>query len=219
MLQEATLQFLRDLSENNHKEWFHDNKKAYQAAKNDFYELVAKTIENISQFDQNIVGLVPKKCVFRINRDIRFSKNKSPYKTNFGAAMARGGRKSPYGGYYLHLEPTAESFLAGGMYRPESKHLKMIRQEIDYNTSSFLEIVESENFKKHFGEITGDRVKTSPKGYSRDHEHIYYIRLKSFLAYKPYESGKILEKSFSKFAQETFENIKPLNNFLNVAIS
>ena len=79
--------------------------------------------------------------------------------------------------------------------------------------------MESENFKKHFGEITGDRVKTSPKGYSRDHEHIYYIRLKSFLAYKPYESGKILEKSFSKFAQETFENIKPLNNFLNVAIS
>lgn len=219
MLQASTLQFLRDLSENNHKEWFHDNKKVYQAAKNDFYELVAETITNIGQFDPNVNGLLPKKCVFRINRDIRFSKNKSPYKTNFGAAMARGGRKSPYGGYYLHIEPTGESFLAGGMYRPESKYLKMIRQEIDYNISSFLDVVEAENFKKHFGEIQGDRVKTSPQGYKRDHEHIYYIRLKSFLAYKPYESSKILEQNFSNFAQETFSAIQPLNNFLNTAIS
>ena len=134
--------FLSALKKNNNKEWFEANRKEYETSKKWFEELFENLISGISKLDKGVADLKPKDCLFRINRDVRFGKDKSPYKSNFGAAIAQGGRKSPFGGYYIHIEPGA-SFIAGGIHMPESEVLKNIRQEIDYNFKDFKKIISS----------------------------------------------------------------------------
>src|ERR1051325_10599551 len=129
MLQTTTLKFLKDLKKNNTKEWFDANRKAYESAKKDFEGLVESVIEQFCKKDEEIGSLKPKDCMFRINRDIRFSKDKSPYKTNFGAFINKGGKKSIYAGYYFHCEP-GENFVGGGLWMPMPDALKKVRQEI-----------------------------------------------------------------------------------------
>ena len=141
MLQKSTVQFLRDLKKNNSKEWFDTNRKKYESAKNDYEALVGDVIKQLSKTDESIAHLEPKQCVFRINRDVRFSKDKSPYKTNMGMYFSKGGKKSFYAGYYFHLQPGG-SFVAGGLWMPMPPELKKVRQEIDYNWEEFKKIVE-----------------------------------------------------------------------------
>ena len=217
MIQSATLQFLNDLSDNNERDWFKANKKVYDAAKKNIESVVSEVISGLVQYEPDFSSMEAKKAIFRIFRDTRFSNNKAPYKTNMGAWMARGGRKSPFAGFYLHIEP-GKSFLAGGVYNPESKVLKAIREGIDYDAQSLRDIIESKSFKNAFGEMEGAKVKTSPKGYSKDHPDIDLLRHKSYLMSVNLTDEEIMAEDFVSNALSVYANMVPLNNYLNQAI-
>ncbi len=193
-------------------------KSSYQAQRQHFMDLVQYTIEGLSKFEPSVIGLEPKDCVFRINRDIRFSKDKTLYKTHFGAYMAAGGRKSMLPGFYLHLEPGNKTMVAGGLYRPDSKLLKKVRQEIDYNGQDLRQILKKANWQKHFGPLQGERLTRSPKGYDIDHPDIDLLQLKSFLAVKKYRDSEVSAGDFPKQALITFKKMHPLIQFLNRAL-
>lgn len=221
MLQPATLKFLRDLKKNNHKEWFDANRKKYEAAREDFAALVAKIIEVHGKKDETIASLTPKDCMFRMNRDIRFSKDKTPYKTNFGASINRGGKKSIFSGYYLHCEAGGESFVGGGLWMPEPEHLKKVRQEIDYSFDEFNKIITGKKFVSIYKELyTGEDSKLSrePKGYEKDNPAIEYIKLKSFLAMQPLTEADLTGKDLVKKITVAFETLQPLVTFINRAL-
>lgn len=177
-----TLGFLKNIKANNNREWFEKNKAAYQEAKEEYELFIDKLIKGIGKFDKKIsADMKAKDCVFRIYKDVRFSKDKTPYKTNFGASMNPGGKKSLTAGYYLHIEPGA-SFLAGGVYMPEPDRLNAIRQEIDYNPDPFFKILNSAAFKKYFKGLDDEgKLKTAPKGFDKDHPHLEVLKNKHFI--------------------------------------
>ena len=195
-----------------HRDW-------YQEAKNDFLSLVSYLLGEMSVVDEGLMGLQPKNCIFRINRDIRFSKDKSPYKNNFGVYMAEGGKKSPNAGYYLHLQPGDESFIGGGMYHPDSEILAKIRQEIDYNASELKHITEKEDFKNFFGTIQGEKLKRAPKGYEQDHPNIELLKLKDFVVMHKLTDKELEDNKFKEKAIDMFKAMEPFVHYLNVAIS
>lgn len=212
------LTFLSQLKKNNHKEWFEKNKNSYLEIKDEFNGLIEKYIKEISKFDLSVKALEPKHCVFRIYKDVRFSKDKTPYKTHVGAYIADGGRKSEYAGYYIHIEP-GHSLIAGGIWMPEPEILAAIRQEIDYNSKSFRKIVESATFKKYFKEIEGEKLIRNPKDYSADNPNIEFLKLKSFNAVYNISDKEITSPDFFKNSIATYKAMKPLNDFLNVAVT
>ncbi|HVE60219.1 MAG TPA: DUF2461 domain-containing protein, partial [Chitinophagaceae bacterium] len=184
MLEAATLRFLSQLKKNNNRDWFEKHRPDYEAARLDFQNFIYLLIKDLGKTDPSIAGLNAKDCLFRINRDIRFSKNKLPYKTNMGASIKRGGKKSPFCGYYFHCEPGA-SFIGGGLWMPEAESLKKLRQEIDYNFEEFRNIINDKKFKSAYGDLyKGEDVSlaTAPKGYEKDHPAISYLKLKCFIA-------------------------------------
>lgn len=221
MLQSQTIQFLKDLKENNNKPWFDANRKSYEAAKMNFGEIVEATIKGIEQFDKAIeeANLQVKNCTFRINRDVRFSKNKDPYKTNFGASFSKGGKKAHSAGYYLHIDPN-ECFLAGGVWMPEPDDLKKIRAEIDYNFDEFSSILAAESFKKIFPNGLDREASTvrPPKGYDDTNPAIEFIKLKSFTASSAINSQEILKPNFPSLIIDGFKAMQPYIAFLNRAI-
>lgn len=217
MISPNTLSFLTDLKENNHREWFEDNRKRYEGAKKDIKEAVDTLLEQLIEVDEGLKGVNAGKSVFRIFRDVRFSKNKAPYKTNMGAWMAPGGRKSPFAGYYLHIEPGG-SFLAGGVYHPPSNILKSIREGIDYDATTLREILHQNDFKKHFGELKGDKLKTAPKGYPKDHPDIDLLRYKDFIVSKNISDELVVSQQFINNAVEVYRSLFPLNQYLNRSI-
>ncbi len=217
MIQKETLQFLKDLGKNNNKNWFETNRKGYELARENDIVTVQQLINGIAGFDSSIGNLEAKKCMFRINRDVRFSANKDPYKTNMGAWFNAGGKKLMNAGYYFHLEP-GKSFLAGGMYMPEAALLAKIRQEVDYNLNEFKKIVENKKFKTTFGGLSkeeGMLLKRPPKGYEIDNPAIEYLKHKSFVAVLPYSDTQIMDKNFVKNAIAHFKLLHPLVQFLN----
>ncbi|WP_026210530.1 DUF2461 domain-containing protein [Flexithrix dorotheae] len=216
---ESTLNFLSKLKDNNNKEWFDLNRKIYLKEKEKFKKLIEELITGISGFDPGLIGLETKHCIFRINRDIRFSNDKSPYKLNFGASMAMGGKKSKYASYYIHLQPGGKSFVGGGMYHPMPEDLKKVRQEIDYNLEDFQHILNHQDFKKYFDEIwKDDALKTAPKGYPKDHPAIELLKLKSFVVFKSFEDEEVFQENFKEEAIKVFHALYPFNQFLNVAV-
>lgn len=221
MLQSQTLQFLKDLKENNNKPWFDVNRKTYEAAKTNFGEIVEVIIKGIGQFDRDIeeAHLQVKDCTFRINRDVRFSKNKDPYKTNFGASFSKGGKKAHSAGYYLHIDPN-ECFLAGGIWMPETDDLKKIRTEIDYNFEEFSNILATESFKTIFPNGLDREASTvrPPKGYDEANPAIELIKLKSFTASSVIDSKEILKPSFPNLILDGFKTMQPYIAFLNRAV-
>jgi uncharacterized protein (TIGR02453 family) len=221
MLQAQTLQFLTDLKENNNKPWFDANRKIYETAKSDFVETVETIIKGIGQFDKSIeeAQLEAKKCIFRINRDVRFSKNKDPYKNNFGAWFNKGGKKVQSAGYYLHID-SSECFLAGGLWMPESDDLKKIRTEIDYNFEEFSNILSEAKFMKIFPKGLDCEAMTvrPPKGYDETNPAIEFLKLKSFTVSRHIESNKTLQPDFTKIILEGFEAMQAYISFLNRAI-
>lgn len=212
------ISFLKKLEKNNDRDWFNANKDEFEEAKIEFTEFVGKLIGGISKFDPEMIGTDAKNCLFRIYRDVRFSKDKKPYKTNFGASINPGGRKSQVPGYYIHIQPGA-SFLAGGKYMPSSPELLAIRNRVVKEPKMIVKISNAKLFKEYFGEIRGERLKTAPKGFDKDHEMIKYLRLKSFIAYHDKLSQKtILDPKFDKYAVKIFKAMKPLNDFLREVI-
>jgi uncharacterized protein (TIGR02453 family) len=216
MITVKTIQFLEQLKNNNTKAWFDANRVQYEVSKKEFLHLNQAIIEELSKFDATVVGLEAKACLFRINRDVRFSNDKSPYKTNFSAYIAEGGKKSSSCGYYFHLEP-GKSAIGGGMWQPDAKVLAKVRQEIDYNFNDFKKIIKNASFVKSFGSISGAQLKTTPKGYPADHPAIEYLKYKSWIGMHSFTDKEITDKAFvSNFCKQA-KVLKPLLDFFNTA--
>lgn len=173
--------FLKQLKLNNNREWFLENRRLYEVASKDFKALVQEVIQALQPHDGTLVGIQAKDCVFRINRDVRFSKDKSPYKTNMGAGISREGKKLPVAGYYLHVEPGA-SFVAVGLYMPQPELLKIIRDEIAYDSAAMDEVFAAASFKQYFKDFDqwGDSLKNVPRGFEPNHPKAEWLKLKSF---------------------------------------
>lgn len=221
MLQKSTLTFLKDLKKNNHKTWFDESRKVYEAAKADYANLVNEVIKGLGKKDASIASLAAKECVFRINRDVRFSKNKDPYKTNMGMYLSRGGKKSLFSGYYFHLEPGGKSFAGGGLWMPEADVIKKVRQEIDYNWDEFNRIIHHKKFTSLYKTLQRDEGMTlsrEPKGYEKDNPAIEYLKLKSWVATTVFTDAKLTSNTLAKDIVVAFETLQPLIVFLNRGI-
>lgn len=215
---QKTFSFLKTIKSNNNKDWFDKNKDRYLEAKEEFEIFVDKLIKGTAKFDKKISSdMKAKDCVFRIYKDVRFSKDKTPYKNNFGASINPGGKKSLVAGYYLHLEPGA-SFLAGGVYMPQPDMLNAIRQEIDYNTDAFLKILKSASFKKFFkGLDEEDKLKTAPKGFEKDHPHIELLKNKHFIVTYPLSDKQLIDKTAETTILSGFKAMQPFLEYLREA--
>lgn len=220
MLQTSTIKFLKDLKKNNNKAWFDANRPVYESAKKDYENFVQQLIDKLSVSDASISGLKAKECMFRINRDVRFSKDKSPYKTNFGAFINKGGKKSNLAGYYFHLEP-GSSFIGGGLWMPMPKELAQVRQEIDYCFAEFKKITGAASFKKSYVEISqGEEYKLQrvPKGYEADNPAAEFLKLKSFTAMRAVTDKELTTPDLVKNSVAALKALQPLIEFINRAI-
>jgi len=211
------IDFLSNLSQNNNRDWFNANKKTFVTLKEEFESYIQELIPKIREIDPTIGPVEAKNCVFRIYRDVRFSKNKSPYKTHFGAYIASGGRKSKTCGYYLHIEP-GQAFIAAGAYSPEPAVLKEIRYEIMDNTEEFKRIIENKEFKKYYSELIGEKLKTAPKGFPKDFKDLELIKFKSFEVVNRIEEKNILSSGLEKPILSAIKVAVPYNKFFNKVI-
>lgn len=219
MIQPSTFDFLKKLKKNNNRDWVEKNRATMERAKEDFQQVTAALINEMGRFDPDIATLEAKRCIFRLNRDIRFSKNKAPYKTAMGAYMNRGGKKLNTAGYYFHAEP-GNCFLAGGLWMPEPEHLAKVRQEIDYNLGEWKALLNNKSFKKYFkdGLDESSQLSRPPKGYGADNPALPFLKLKSFTVSMPLDDKKMFERSLIKNCSAAFQSLKPLIDFLNRAL-
>lgn len=218
MITAKTFRFLADLKKNNDRDWFQANKPRYLEAKEEFEALVAELIQRIGAFDPAVKGLDARRCIYRINRDTRFSKDKSPYKSNIGAYLSAARNDfHDCAGYYIHIEP-GNCFLGGGAYQPSPEWLKAIRRAIDVDGGSLKKIVTSAIFKKHFGAMEGETLKKAPQGYRPDHLFVDLLRHKDFLAMRKLKDKDVTSPGFAKEAAAVFKAAKPLGDFLNEAL-
>jgi len=218
MLQSSTIQFLKALKKNNNKEWFDKNRKIYEQAKPDYLNFVTIVLNEIQGFDTSLMELQPKQCIFRLNRDVRFSKNKDPYKTNFGASFSKGAKKIQTAGYYFHLEP-GENFVGGGLWMPMAPDLNKVRQEIDYCYKEFSSILKKPAFKSTYGEMDNSmKLVRPPKGFDIDNPALEYLKLKSFIVTRSIKDTELTDKQLIKNVVKDFKTIAPLVHFLNRAI-
>ena len=211
------VEFLVDLKENNNRDWFKANKQYFEEAKQEFKDMVDFLIPALAVTNPALANLEAKDTIFRIYRDVRFGKDKSPYKISMGAIMASGGRKSQFAGHYLHIEPGG-SFLAGGSYSPPSDRLKDIRSEIYYNSAEFKSIISTGDFKKYFGEIEGSKLKRPPIGFPKDFVDIELLKFKDYTVFHRINDSDISNPDFLNNAVGIFEKMNPFNNFLNRAL-
>jgi uncharacterized protein (TIGR02453 family) len=214
MLQAATFQFLEQLAKNNDKPWFDKHRDEYQAAKADFEVFIDEVIAALVPTHPGLAQLKAKDCTFRIFRDVRFSKDKTPYKAHFGAFISKGGRKYEGPGYYLHLEP-GKCFAGGGSWMPQGPLLKAIRQEIDYNFDEFKKILAAKDFKKYYKEVEGEQLKTLPQGYTADNPAIAYLKLKSFTVGTPMADKELASKGGVSKCVTVFTAMKPFVDMLD----
>lgn len=220
MLTKDSLQFLNDLKANNNRDWFLDNKKRYETFKKDYHQLIADFLDIMKPLDSSLEMLEPKKCAFRINRDIRFSKDKSPYKDHLGVWLSGGVKGKNRSGYYVHISQNA-SFIAGGCYCPEAGDLKKIRKEIAFFYEDLEEILTEKKFKKEFGDFDRaekNTLKNPPRGYEKEHPAIEFLKLKSFETSQKFEIKEVLKEDFVSKMSAKLILIKPLNEFINRAL-
>jgi uncharacterized protein (TIGR02453 family) len=219
MLTKEVFQFLEALQENNTREWFTANKALYENAHKQVEAFVQQVIDGVVAFDKDIEPSAASKCIFRIYRDVRFSKDKLPYKTNFGASIAKGGRKMGTAGYYLHFEPGG-SFVGGGIYMPEAATLKKIRSEIYFNSTEFISILKEKEFKKIYGELGDfDKLKKAPKDFPADFVDIDLLKYRSYVVTQLVPKETILSPGYLAHVLHTFRTMKPLVDFLNRGIA
>ncbi len=220
MLTKESLQFLDDLKKNNNRDWFQDNKKRYEIFKKDYHQLVSDFLDVMKPLDPSLELLEVKNCTFRINRDIRFSKDKSPYKAHLGVWLSSGAKGLNRSGYYVHIEKGA-SFIAGGFYSPEAEDLKKVRKEIAFFHDDLEAIVANKDFKKEFVNLDFDEnnsLKNPPRGYEKDHPAIEFLKLKSFTASQKYDISEVTQKDFVSKMSKKLIALKPLNEFINRAL-
>ena len=220
MITKEALQFLADLIANNNTEWMHANKKRYEDYKKDYHAYIASILTEMKLLDPTLEPLEVKNCTFRINRDIRFSKDKSPYKTNIGVWFTQNKNKKNSPGYYIHYEK-GMSFIAGGVWCPEPNELKLIRKEIEFFHDDLEEIVSDKTFKKEFKELTRDdnnTLKKAPKDFDPNHPAIDFLKLKSYTASQKVDDKMFTEAEFSKKIAQKLIALKPMNDFLRRAL-
>ncbi|HMW12433.1 MAG TPA: DUF2461 domain-containing protein [Chitinophagales bacterium] len=218
MLTKHTLQFLEELSHNNTKSWFEQHRNRYTQAQSEIKSFIEIWSNEFGKIDESIAHLDPKKCIFRIHRDVRFSANKNPYKTNLGAYLYKGDKQANYAGYYLHIEP-GNCFFAAGNYMPMPEQLAKIRQEIDYNLHDFQKILQQKQFKEIFGNISSEnKLKRAPKGYDEDNKAIEFLKLKSFVVSTKLSDEEICAKSMQTSIIQLSKTVKPFVDFLNNAL-
>jgi uncharacterized protein (TIGR02453 family) len=211
------LDFLSALSENNHKDWMDANKAWYQSTRARLLEDAEVLLQEMVVLEPSLAAFKAKNCLFRQNRDVRFSANKNPYKNNFGVYFSPTGKNSPGPGYYLQIQP-GNSFLAGGIWMPEADMLKKIRKEIDFSGAQLQQIEQAPSFKKLFSGIEGEKLKTSPRDYDATHPYIEYLKLKSFTISHPISDQAIYSGAFIKFTLDGFYAMKPFIDFLSQAL-
>ncbi|KIA85175.1 DUF2461 domain-containing protein [Flavobacterium sp. AED] len=221
MLSKDTLQFLDDLKANNNRDWFLENKKRYEVVKKEYQQLVADLLDVMKPMDSALEMLEVKNCTFRINRDIRFSKDKTPYKSHLGVWLSSGAKGLNRSGYYIHLEKGA-SFIAGGLYCPEAEDLKKMRKEIAYFHDDLEAILEEKNFKKEFKDFDRNEkntLKNPPRGYEKEHPAIEFLKLKSFESSQKIDFSEVTKKDFVTTMSKKLITLKPLNDFINRALT
>lgn len=215
---QTTLDFLVDLRYNNYRSWFEENRARYEQARGAVEDLVADIIRRFGPVE-DLGKVTPKECLFRINRDVRFSKDKSPYKTHFGIVIGREGRKSTGRSYYLHVEPGDNAFIAAGVYDPTPEQLKTIRQTIASNPQALEQIVAASDFRRYFGAIQGDRLKTAPKGFAADHPAIELLKHKQFLASHRLTDADLLRDDFAARFVQVCAALKPFEGYFNAVLN
>jgi len=217
-MKRMVLDFLEGLQENNTREWFQEHKAQYHEAKKEVEAFVNLLIPEIARFDKSIRFVAAKDCIFRINRDIRFAKDKSPYKTNFGSWITHAGRKSPGPGYYLHIQPGG-CFLSMGVYMPDPDQLKKIRKEIYYNVSEFKAILDDKKIRKFTGGLeTVEKMKTAPRDFPRDFPDIDLLKHKHYVMSYPLQDGMIVSDKLFETIVPVFRAVYPFNEFLRRAL-
>jgi uncharacterized protein (TIGR02453 family) len=216
---EKAFTFLKKLSRNNNRDWFEKNKPAYLEIKNEFETFITDVYSGVLEFDESLTGQDPKKLIFRIYRDVRFSKDKKPYKTFLSAGLSAAGRGISKPGYYIQLEPGNKSFVCAGLYSPMPEMLSKIRQEVDYNGEFLEKLLNEKTFKKFFPAFwDGDTLKSAPKGYPKDHPYAQWLKLKSFVVMHKVSDEEVLGKRFTQKLIATIKAGKPLNDFLSQAL-
>lgn len=211
------LDFLLALQANNNKPWFQAHRAEYEAARQCFEDYVDDFIQEYRTIE-DFEDLSAKDCVFRIYRDVRFARDKSPYKPNMAASVALGGKHSRRAPYYIHLEPPDKSFLAGGVYMPTPDQLAAIRRAIDRDPARLKAAIGSKPFKKYFGSLSGEKLKTPPRGYSGDHPEIELLKYKQFITGHNLSDRDVLSPRLVTRTVEVFAALKPLLDFLDEAV-
>lgn len=211
--------FLGKLARNNNRDWFEKNKAEFLEIKTGFEAFISELFDLLLAFDESLAGQDPKKFVFRIYRDVRFSKDKKPYKKFISAGISSEGKGMGKPGYYLQLEPGNKSFICVGLFAPPADVLGKVRQEIDYNGEALSKIVNDRAFKKNFEKFwDDDKLKTAPKGYPKDHPHIEWLKLKSFVVLHRFTDNEVFDKKFAQKVAAVIKSGKPLNDFLASAM-
>jgi uncharacterized protein (TIGR02453 family) len=220
LISSNTLIFLKNLKKNNNKTWFDANREKYLVSKNNFEEFITDLLEKMILFDSDLKELSAKDCIFRINRDVRFSKDKTPYKISRSASFNKGGKKSVNAGYYFHLQPGGNSFVGGGLWMPQPEDLKKLRQEIDYCFPEFKKITAAPSFKRHYKELEKDEKQmlvNVPKGYDKENPAVDFLRMKSFVATKNISDADILSPKLTNEIIQSYKALMPLVKFINRA--
>lgn len=221
MLTKDSVQFLDDLKANNNRDWFLNNKKRYEIFKKDYYNLIGAFLQAMKPLDPSLEVLEIKNCAFRINRDIRFSKDKSPYKDHVGVWISSGSKGKNRSGYYVHIARTG-SFIAGGLYCPEAEDLKKVRKEIAFFYDDLEEILKEKKFKKEFSDFDRNEtnlLKNPPRGYEKEHPAIELLKLKSFETSQKFDLTEVTQEDFVDKMVTKLILLKPLNDFINRALT
>ncbi|PZX62781.1 DUF2461 domain-containing protein [Hydrotalea sandarakina] len=220
MLNKSTISFLKNLAKHNNREWMQANRPAYEAARADFLQFTQQVLTGFAKHEPDLLPLQPKDCVFRQNRDVRFSADKSPYKINMGAAFSKGGKKSVLAGYYFHLEP-GKSFVGGGLWMPDKALVQKVRQEIDYCWDEWQLMLKNKSFQKHYGDFSREPamvLQREPKGYDKNNPAIAYLKMKSWVAAQPLTDAALTESDLVKNVIDAFKALQPFVHFMNRAI-
>lgn len=214
-----TVEFLRELEANNTKDWFTSQKPRYDALRTDFETTVQDIIERTSRFDPAVQGLQAHDCLFRIHRDLRFSKNRTPYHTSFSAALIPGEKASNPPTYYLHLDAQGRFIVAGGVWTDQTQDLNKIRQAIVSQPEQIKQIMHAPEFEQNFGELDDDRLKGAPRGYPADHPEIRLLQLKRFTASHDIGADSLSAQDIPAYVATQYQTLFPLITYLRQAMA